>query len=235
MITVGELLRSQREKKKLTLDDIHKFIKIHPKFLLALEEGNYSVFSDKVHAKGFLKNYAEFLDLNVDEVLAFWRREYGGEFDKKTTSKGAEFDLKPLHSTKLAFTPGVIFAFLSIILVLGFFGYLFFQYSTYSGAPNLEVYTPENNAVVSSDLVDITGLAERDSVLSINNQRVVLNTDGSFATTLKLNEGLNTLNIRVVNNLGRETEKVLTVIYRPNLLEVTEVKESTESSSAVEL
>ena len=74
MKSVGELLRTQRKKKKFELSDVHKFIKIHPKFLRALEQDNYSVFFFLIHAKGFLKVYADFLELNVDQVLAIWRR-----------------------------------------------------------------------------------------------------------------------------------------------------------------
>ena len=58
--SIGKLLLSQREKKKLTLEDIYKFIKIHPKYLYALENDDYSVFKGKGHAKGLLKIYGEF-------------------------------------------------------------------------------------------------------------------------------------------------------------------------------
>jgi cytoskeletal protein RodZ len=60
MRSVGRLLLSEREKKKLTLQEVYKIVKIHPKYLKALEEDNYSLFEGKVHAKGFLKVYAEF-------------------------------------------------------------------------------------------------------------------------------------------------------------------------------
>ena len=45
--SVGNILKSQRAHKKFTLEDVHKFVKIHPTFLRALEEGDYSVFSNK--------------------------------------------------------------------------------------------------------------------------------------------------------------------------------------------
>lgn len=214
MKTVGEILFEARQRKKLTIDDVHKFIKIHPKFITALESGDYSVFSNKVHAKGFLKVYSDLLDLNVEQMLAFWRREYEPEFEKVSKEKEG-FKLRSLEMERFAVTPTFIFGFLVFALILGFFGYLFFQYKSYSSSPILEIYSPKDNAVVISDILDVTGKTERDSVLFINSQNVVLNTDGGFATSIKLQEGINALSFRAVNKLGKETEKTLTIIYRP--------------------
>ena len=68
MKTVGQILKSQREKKKLTVNDVYKFIRIHPRFITALENDNYSGFEGRVHAKGFLKIYTDFLELNINEI-----------------------------------------------------------------------------------------------------------------------------------------------------------------------
>ncbi|OGC47937.1 hypothetical protein A2886_01625 [candidate division WWE3 bacterium RIFCSPHIGHO2_01_FULL_42_13] len=229
--SVGNILKSQRAHKKFTLEDVHKFVKIHPIFLRALEEGDYSVFSNKVHATGFLKNYAEFLELDANKLLGLWRREYEAYFDKRTKETAASSAVKKLESAKLLITPGLVLATASAILVVLFFGYLFYQYRSYSGAPKLEIYTPQNSIVVNSDILDVTGKTDRDSVLLINNQRVLLDKDGGFVTSVKLREGLNTLSFLSVNKLGRETEETRTIIYR-SLEEVPAVLETTESTDS---
>jgi transcriptional regulator with XRE-family HTH domain len=226
MQSVGSILKDQRQKKKFSLEDVHKFVKIHSKFLSALEEGDYSVFSDEIHAKGFLKNYAEFLELDVEKLLALWRREYAVHFEKEKAKKPMK--RKALEPSKLLITPGLVLSVIAVTLVLLFFGYLSYQYRSYSGAPKLEIYTPQNSIVVNSEILDVTGKTDRDSVLLINNQRVLLDKDGSFVTSLKLREGLNTLSFLSVNKLGRETEEIRTIIYR-NLEEVIESTESTEA------
>jgi hypothetical protein len=233
MATVGNTLKNQRLQKKFSLDDVHKFVKIHPKFLTALEEGDYSVFSDKIHAKGFLKNYGEFLELDVEKLLALWRREYAVSFEKKVQSK--TFKQKTLEPAKLLITPGLVLSVLATLLVLLFFGYLSYQYRSYSGAPKLEIYTPQNSIVVNSEILDVTGKTDRDSVLLINNQRVLLDKDGSFVTSIKLREGLNTLSFLSVNKLGRETEEIRTIIYRKTEGTTEEVDETTESTESLEL
>ncbi len=243
MKPVGETLENRRKEKKFTLEDVHKFIKIHPKFLEALEKGDYSVFSDGIHAKGFLKIYADFLDLDVNQMLAFWRREYEDQFEKGSEKK-KKFELKKLEPTRLLVTPGLILTIIISVLILSFFGYLSYQYRNYSGAPKIEIFSPQNSIVVNSEILDVTGKTDMDSVLLINNQRVVIDTDGSFVTSIKLRPGLNTLSFLVVNKLGRETEEIRTIIFReievdtkdtPNekLDEVlgTDVSESTPSDT----
>jgi len=81
--SIGFILKSAREKKRVTLDDVYKNIKIHQNYIKALESDDYSIFSGKVHSKGFLKIYCEYLDLNIDDILALWRREYEYEFDNQ--------------------------------------------------------------------------------------------------------------------------------------------------------
>lgn len=236
MKTVGEVLKATREKKKFTLEDVHKFIKVHPKFLRALEEGDYSVFSNKIHAKGFLKNYAEFLELNVDELLAFWRREHEIQFDKDAKKSPQKFEAKKIEPPKLIMTPGLILTVVVAILITAFLGYLFYQYRNYSGAPDLDIYNPQNSIVVTSEILDITGRTDMDSVLLINNQRVILDRDGSFATSIRLKPGLNTLSFLAVNKLGKEREEIRTIIYREpeKAMEVPEeAKEVTPSEEMV--
>lgn len=227
MQTVGDLLRSRREKKRFSIEDAHKFLKIHPQFLRALEDGDYSVFSDKVHAKGFLKIYAEFLDLDVGKILALWRREYEAIFDKKREEHSFEF--RYLKPAKLILTPSLVVGVVAALLIILFFSYLFYQYRSYTGAPKLEIYTPQNSIVVHLDVLDVTGKTDIDSVLLINNQRVILNTDGTFATSIKLKQGLNTLSFVAIDKLGKETELTRTIIYREsNVIESTESVESIE-------
>lgn len=233
MKSIGHILLQQREAKRLTLEDVYKFIKIHPRYLHALETDDYTVFEGKVHAKGFLKVYCEFLGLNLSEILALWRREYEGDFEKRKEEKFHQ--LKTLDTPRFSLTPSIVGAALAIILIVMFFSYLFYQYKNYTGAPRLEIIYPENNVVLSTDILDITGKTELDTDVFINNQKLVLNTDGSFVTSLKLKEGINNISINAVNKLNKKTELIRTIIYRPQVkpTPVIDVVQSTESTSTV--
>lgn len=231
--SIGNILKKAREKKRLTLDVVYKQTRINPKFIKALESDNYKVFSGKVHSKGFLKLYTKYLGLNTNEMLALWRREYESFFED---DKGEGFFKKrEIDPPKLIITPGFVLVVFAALSIIAFFGYLFFQYKNYTGSPNLDIYYPGDNLVVKSDILDITGKTDLDSELYINNQRVILSPDGSFAESVKLKEGLNTISIKSVNKLSKQTELVRTIIYRPDKIEEGKPEEVTETTPSEEI
>lgn len=235
MKSIGQLLRSEREKKKLTLQDVQKHIKIHPTYIRALEDDNYAVFEGKVHAKGFLRIYSKFLDLNTEELLALWRRDYERYFEDTKSEK--LYNVIPVERAKIVLTPRLVFGTAAVILIFAFFAYLYYQYSSYTGNPKLVLHTPQDNLVLKDDIVDITGTTELDSKVYINNQEMALNPRGDFAGSVRLREGINSISIVAVNKLEKKTEEVLTIIYRPDRLPVDltpEAKESSETSPSGE-
>lgn len=74
METVGELLRTEREKKGLSIKDIETAISIRALYIKAIEEGDYTVVPGEVYLKGFIRNYANFLGLNGPEMVATYRQ-----------------------------------------------------------------------------------------------------------------------------------------------------------------
>lgn len=70
MITaIGNRLKEAREKKAITLDEVHAKIKIHPRIIQILEEEKFEKLPSPLFAKSFLKSYAEFLEVNPEEIL----------------------------------------------------------------------------------------------------------------------------------------------------------------------
>ncbi len=81
METVGQILRTEREKKNLTIKDAEKGTSIRFLYLNAIEEGNYSVLPGEVYLKGFIKNYADFLGLDGQKMVNIYRQEKETEID----------------------------------------------------------------------------------------------------------------------------------------------------------
>jgi cytoskeleton protein RodZ len=69
MDELGNILREAREMKGLTLGDVQDEIRINSRYLQALEQGEYAALPTAVHARGFLRNYARFLDLDPNPLL----------------------------------------------------------------------------------------------------------------------------------------------------------------------
>lgn len=211
MKTVGSILKKGREKKGLSYKDVFQATKIHPRFLSALEEGNWSAFSSAVHAKGFLKNYAEYLGLNTDDVLAFFRREY----DEKENQKRLKNFIKPLSAPRLVITPGLVLATATIIFLTLFFGYVIYQYRSFAGAPILIIDEPRTDLTVSDPLLNIVGRTDPDATVSLNGQKITAGEKGTFSAHITLAEGVNTLNFVAENKLGKENKVTRTVVLRP--------------------
>ena len=214
MKDLGEILKTQRKKYKYTYSDVQQKIKIHPNYVRALEENNYSLFDSKVHALGFLRIYSTLLGLNVDQILALWRREHSSEFPDDLDSSEPRQKLSKIISGTFSFSFKKLLIFFGSVVLIGFFGYLFYSYKTYQGPPLLELSSPEDNKIVKSNPVDIIGKTDIDATLLVNGERVLLRPDGSFAVSVNLHEGLNTLSITSINKLDKKTEKVLTLILR---------------------
>ncbi len=66
---LGHTLQQRRELLSLSIEDIHDHIHIRKQFLNAMEAGEFSALPSPVQARGMLSNYADFLDLDVDEIL----------------------------------------------------------------------------------------------------------------------------------------------------------------------
>lgn len=64
----GDTLRQERERQELTIQDVEKGTSIRAVYIEALEKGEYDKLPGEVYAKGFVKNYANFLNLNADEL-----------------------------------------------------------------------------------------------------------------------------------------------------------------------
>ena len=75
--SVGELLRTARESKKLSLDDAHRETKISVATLASLEQDDFEAIGSDIYLKGFLKSYARFLGMDVDDVLKTLDRQRG--------------------------------------------------------------------------------------------------------------------------------------------------------------
>lgn len=68
--TIGQRLKREREARYLTLEKASADTRIRTVFLKALEADDYSVMPSAAQGRGFLRNYADYLDINIDEWIA---------------------------------------------------------------------------------------------------------------------------------------------------------------------
>jgi len=68
--TIGQRLKREREYRFLTIEKASADTRIRSVFLQALEADDYSVMPSAAQGRGFLRNYAAYLELNIDELIA---------------------------------------------------------------------------------------------------------------------------------------------------------------------
>lgn len=67
--SIGSILRRQRERKKLKLDEISEELRIRAQHLEALENDRFQLLPGTLYQRSFLKTYAQYLDLDQSRIL----------------------------------------------------------------------------------------------------------------------------------------------------------------------
>ena len=73
MESYGALLRTAREEKKLTLEAVERETSISREYLENLENENTEAFHGEAYLVGFLRNYAEYLELDSKKLISLYR------------------------------------------------------------------------------------------------------------------------------------------------------------------
>lgn len=68
MTELGQKLKEAREAKGLSLDQLQEMTKIQKRYLVSIEEGNYSALPGEFYVRGFIKQYAEAVGLDPEEI-----------------------------------------------------------------------------------------------------------------------------------------------------------------------
>ena len=67
--TIGEILKTAREKQGLSLEEISLLTKVNLKYLSAIEANNWDVLPSSVQQKGFVRTYARVLEVDPGPLL----------------------------------------------------------------------------------------------------------------------------------------------------------------------
>ena len=77
--SLGAWLRHARESQHRDLEDVVRSLRIRRQYLQAIEMGDYEALPGSIQARGFLRNYARFLGLPVEDALARYDAEISGQ------------------------------------------------------------------------------------------------------------------------------------------------------------
>lgn len=116
MSQLGARFRETREARGLTLAEAASGTRILPRYLQAIEDGDFGQLPGDVYARGFIRNYAQFLELSPEELLHLYRRERGAPTDKIKVVPAA---VPP--RTRSCLVPSAFATFFAVLVLLGLF------------------------------------------------------------------------------------------------------------------
>ncbi len=207
MKTAGQMLRDARIAKKLEFSDVSHTTKIRPEFLASIEADEYVSLLSGATARGFIRNYSEYLGLDANHVLAVFRRDFIENQQGQIVPRGIA---EPVGKTSFWTPKSTIIALVSGIFVV-FSLYLIYQYRVLTGPPPLRLISPTANQTVDIDSLVISGSTDPEATISINGQLVALDKGGTFTLRVPLKVGENQLSIIATSKSGRKSEITRTV------------------------
>lgn len=212
MIRIGAQFQEERKKQNLSLEEVARATKIRVDFLSAIEGGDYKKLPGVSYAHGFVRNYARFLGLPVEKSLALFRREFDEKKSMEVLPRGltnqGEFSLPKFRIGRST----ILIAAILVIIVL----FLLFQYRSAFFNPDLRVEAPLENQTVNSLIVEVKGKTDPNSTLSVENEQVPIEKNGSFRKGITVFPGRTSIDFQVENKFGRITAVKRNIIVKPS-------------------
>jgi len=151
---IGQRLKEAREEKGITLEYLQETTKIQKRYLAAIEEENFQILPGKFYAKAFIKEYANAVGLDADELIASFEDsppdEEAEEPTEYTRIKQSRADYQePRNTASILPKITVILLILAIIIL----AWVFYQ-KTASDEGGDKIKNDDNNEVIRTPSSD---------------------------------------------------------------------------------
>ena len=201
---VGERLAAAREARGIDLLRAERETKIRRGYLAALERGDYASLPGGVYVRGFLRNYAAYLGLDPDEVVAQWHREAPADAPEPVIVMR-----QPLLAPRkgLVLSSGVVVAAIVTVGVLAILAYIGFQLVRFSEPPPLSVVQPPTavtEVAETATTYTLRGITIAGGLVTIQAPgrdplNITAGGDGSWLATVDLRRGKNQFDVSAVD------------------------------------
>ncbi len=207
MKTLSQVITSERQKRKLSLEQLRARTQIPIDVLKALESSSFETLPPPTLVLGALDLLAEEFDIEAETLHALYRRD-GGNTPASSTQKSKRKNRS--WKTRLRFhllSPrGLSWAVSGLVITLAIAG-IGWQWWSLSQPPELTVAEPLDNGVLQNP-VRISGRTNPENTLTVNTEVLSLDQTGNFATSLTLPTGQRTLVIEATDQRGRINQVV---------------------------
>ncbi|MBT2665738.1 helix-turn-helix domain-containing protein [Bacillus sp. ISL-4] len=155
MTELGNRLKEAREAKGLSLEDLQELTKIQKRYLIGIEEGNYSMMPGKFYVRAFIKQYCEAVGLDSEEIFEQYKSEipsiYSEELPEQLSRVQSRKTIPAGNSKVVEMLPKI----LAVVLVIGAAVLIWVLVSNYMSNPdNDDKKNAKENAAVGYNKSD---------------------------------------------------------------------------------
>ncbi len=218
--TLGDMLKSARLRKRVSVRQAEEATRIRAKWLLALESDAWEQLPSEVYGRGYLFQYSDYLGMARKVVEDQYERERKVLMQRCERAREASgLAVAPsVRTPKFYITTRLLSYTFSATIVLVIGGYLVWQVNRFSSVPLLEIAQPVTasdgalaGVVVLDDSVVVTGQTTVGATISINAQSVMVDGSGLFRQEIELARGENLIHITATNRSGAIRQEILRV------------------------
>jgi hypothetical protein len=206
---IGDAFSSARSCRNLTIKEAAGLVGINANYLSAMEAGRFHDLPKGLYQKKYIKEYAAFLGLEQDRIV----EDLGENGFLDCHSETKMFSRKVINN-KTLIVPRIFknLAIMGVVLVC--FAYLFNKFENIAKPPSLQVVYPVENLITAERNIDIKGVTEAETQVTINGNQVLSDNKGNFNKVINLRGGMNTITIKARKKFGNEMTVVKQVLVK---------------------
>lgn len=214
-LALHRCLRQAREAKGVTIQDAALATKIPQRFLHIFESENYSALPNDIYAKIYVKGYAAFLGLPLDEVLDSYAAKRANDGERSERAVPQHHPAQSVPATALVSVPELLRAAITIVLAVAIACYIGLQVKKIFAPPQISLLSPADGMITTNREIAIEGQTEPEVSLHINGKTITPDSAGRFADTINLQEGLNVIRVTGAKKYSRDMVVTRDIIVKP--------------------
>jgi cytoskeletal protein RodZ len=144
---LGNRLKEARLAKGLSLEDLQSITKIQKRYLIGIEEGNYSSMPGNFYVRAFVKQYAEALQLNPDEIFETYKNEIPATHNEDLPEQLSRVKTRKSVTEGSSKIFDIIPKILIGVFIIGAAGLLYYFFVTNVGDKANDLVNKENEPV----------------------------------------------------------------------------------------
>ncbi|MEK4199666.1 helix-turn-helix domain-containing protein [Cytobacillus sp. FSL K6-0265] len=151
---LGSRLKEARLQKGMSLDELQTVTKIQKRYLIGIEEGNYRIMPGKFYVRAFIKQYAEAVGLNHEELLDEYKSEIPAttneDIPEKLSRVQTSKNISPSTSKLLDVLPKVLI----IVFIIGVLAVIYYFVENSASDSDKQLNEDNNNpgAIVENNM-----------------------------------------------------------------------------------